>query len=495
MDYSKKTKPQPQRSYSEQRKPGNYRQTSSQKDQNETRSLSTEEIKRIRKKIENNSDRSEANLSTSQRRSKNQSAARRRQSVQNTRSHTSVNNVRTHSSISTNQSQNSRNAVNRSSDQQKRRAAQRKAAVKYASQQAKQNQFRGPAMAPPKKRRRPVSKGVKIAIVSCIVILLCGTAYCWHLITGNLNSDLSSASVREAYNISNEAAAMAKSQRIVNIAVFGIDGREDPEVIGDRSDAIMIASADFEHGAVKITSVMRDTFVWMEEEDDYDKINAAYSLGGAETAIKTINQNFDTAITDYVTINFECMITMVNAVGGVEVTIDDPDVLYWTNQYLGDVNLNCGTSSPIIEDLGTQTIDGSQALAYCRVRYAGNGDFDRTQRQREVFKQVILKALELNPLKQYALLQSVLPYVETSLSSDEITKYAANVMLMKGREFSQMQMPVSELCEVGYYGDVSYVFPNTLADNIKAWYQFVYEREYTPSNTAQNISDEISYLW
>lgn len=371
--------------------------------------------------------------------------------------------------------------------------ARRSAAVRQSQKNIPQ--FRGPAMAPPPKKRRPISNNLKVLIISLAVVLVCGTGYGWWLITGKLNKDLNDTAYRSIYHISDEAAAMAKDHRIVNIAVFGIDGRKDEDVIGDRSDAMMIVSADFEHGGIKISSIMRDHFSWITDEDYFDKINAAFSLGGAECAVKTINHNFDTALTDYVTINFDCMINMVNAVGGVEVTIEDEDVLNWTNQYIGDVNFNCGTTSPPLSQTGKQVLDGTQALAYCRVRYTGNGDFDRTMRQREVFKQVVLKALDLNPFKQYALLQKVLPYVKTSLSTNEIMKYAANVILMKGRTLSQMQLPASEFCEVGFYGDASCVFPNTLVDNVKTWYRFVYELDFLPSQRTQDLSEEISYMW
>ncbi|MEG0377357.1 MAG: LCP family protein [Eubacterium sp.] len=113
---------------------------------------------------------------------------------------------------------------------------------------------------------------------------------------------------------------MALKHRIVNIAIFGVDGREDVE--GDRSDSMMIASADFEHSKIKVTSLMRDSYVYINKETEYDKLNSAYAIGGPELALKTINQNFDTAITDYVTIDFTSMVEMVNAVGGVTINIE-----------------------------------------------------------------------------------------------------------------------------------------------------------------------------
>jgi anionic cell wall polymer biosynthesis LytR-Cps2A-Psr (LCP) family protein len=182
-------------------------------------------------------------------------------------------------------------------------------------------------------------------------------------------------------------------------------------------------------------------------------------------------------------------------VGGVTVNIESEDELYWLNQYLGDVNDKVGTNSPAVAGTGQQVLDGSQALAYCRIRYVGNGDFDRTQRQRTVFQQAITKAMDLNPLAQYALIQAVMPYVKTSLSSNEILKYAGNVMLMRSKSIQQNQIPDDNFVETGYLDDVSYVFPVTLVDNIKSLYTFIYGVDYTPSTTAQKISREIQSVW
>ena len=343
----------------------------------------------------------------------------------------------------------------------------------------------------PRKRRRKKPLWKKILKVLLILLLIAAAYTFYNVKLANLNRDLSGRA--SLYNISDNAAQMAGKHRIVNVAIFGVDGREDVE--GNRSDSIMIASADFEHGAVKVTSLMRDSYVYINDDYGYDKLNAAYSLGGPELALKTINQNFDTPITDYVTIDFTSMVEMVNAVGGVTIDITSEDELYWVNQYLMDVNDKVKTNSPNVPGTGPQLLDGSQALAYCRVRYVGNGDFDRTQRQRAVFEQVLSKALKLNPIAQYNLMMKVMPYVETSLSTTELIKYASNAMFMSGHEIKQMQMPTDGLVDTGTLDGISYVFPYTLSENIEAWYRFVYETDYTPSDTAQNISDEIESVW
>lgn len=303
----------------------------------------------------------------------------------------------------------------------------------------------------------------------------------------NVTSDLQGNLSR--YGISADAAAMAKQHKIANVAIFGIDGRDD--VQGDRTDTIMIASADYEHSKIKVTSLMRDTYVYVNEKYGHDKLNAAYAFGGPTMAVQTINQNFDTAITDYVTVDFTAMVSMVNAVGGISIEIKTEDELYWVNEYLNDVNAKVDTGSPQLEETGPQIVDGSQALAYCRVRYAGDGDFDRTLRQRAVFEQVLSKALDLNLADQYKLLMGTLPYVKTSLSTFEIIKYAGNLALMPRKDIEQTRFPSDEANALDNINGVSYVIPDTLVDNIKALYLFIFEEAYSPSSTASDISREI----
>ena len=343
---------------------------------------------------------------------------------------------------------------------------------------------------PVKKQKKPRHWTKRLARVLVVLLLVTGAAYAY-LRYAPLNTDLSKNV--SLYNISSNAAAMASSERIVNIAIFGVDGRSDVE--GDRSDSIMVASADFEHNKLKITSLMRDTYVYNESEDDFDKLNAAYAIGGADLALKVINENFDMPITDYVTIDFTALVEMVNAVGGVEITVTDEDELYWINQYLWDVNDKVGTSDPDLTSIGTQTLTGSQALAYSRIRYTGNGDYDRTQRQRNVLQQVVSKAKALNPIALINLVNQTMPYIETSLSNTEIMKYIVNIIMMGSSDIEQFRLPSDAYVTDGMLDGVSYVFPMTLTDNIEAWYQFVYEKSYTPSSRAQTISQEIQQAW
>ncbi|MGL4606148.1 MAG: LCP family protein [Eubacteriaceae bacterium] len=338
-----------------------------------------------------------------------------------------------------------------------------------------------------KKRRPKVFKTLLILLLILFVSSFAVNAF----FLKNVNQDLKGDYKR--YGISDSAATFAKKHSLVNIAIFGVDGRDDVE--GDRTDTIMVASADFDKGKIRVASLMRDSYVYVNKKYGFDKLNAAYAYGGSELALQTINQNFDMPITDYVVIDFTAVVTMVNAVGGISLDIKTDEELYWVNEYINDVNNVVNTNSPHLKNLGSQTVDGSQALAYCRVRYAGDGDFERTLRQRVVFEQVLSKGLNLSPMDQYKLLMDTLPYVKTSLTNLELIKYAINVGLMPSKEISQGRFPQDNYTALDIIDGVSYVIPNTLEDNIKALYWFVYDTAYTPSEKAKELSKEITNIY
>lgn len=270
----------------------------------------------------------------------------------------------------------------------------------------------------------------------------------------------------------------------INIAVFGVDGRSDIE--GDRTDTIMIVSMDFRNGNIKVTSVMRDLLVQIPETKDtyesLDKINAAYAYGGPELAVKTLNENFDLNIKDYVIVNFDAMVDTVDALGGVEVNVQNEDVLEWTNKYIDDVNDKVGKADPYLETTGVQTITGVQALAYARNRFSDD-DFYRTERQREVVGQIADKAFNIDMATGISLLSKVYPYIKTTLSISELTTYAKAFLESPDKQFLEFRLPTDTHVTTAMINSVSYVVPTSLADNVIALHAFIYGPVQTTTTT------------
>ncbi len=143
-----------------------------------------------------------------------------------------------------------------------------------------------------------------------------------------------------------------------------------------RSDSIIILSIDYVHNKLKLSSVMRDTYVYVEGHGN-TKINHAYAYGGPVLAIKTLNSNFDLNIKDFVAVDFEGFKKIIDILGGVEIEIKDYELP--TMETVG------------IYEAGIYNLNGEQALAYSRIRKQGSGDYERTDRQRRVLEALFRK--------------------------------------------------------------------------------------------------------
>lgn len=246
-------------------------------------------------------------------------------------------------------------------------------------------------------------------------------------------------------------------QKIINIALFGIDTRSKTSFKGN-SDSIMVLSINTETKAVKIVSIMRDSLVRIENNGkvSYNKINSAYgsASGGPELAIKTINNNFGLDISEYATVNFYGMAEIIDAVGGIDVEFTRQEVYTnHTDGFNGLVKRQCeklgiDPEPYYIRTEGKHHVNGIQAVAYSRIRkykniWGTNNDFGRTDRQRYVMEQLFEKALKLPKTKYVSLVKALIPYTETSLSYKEIMGLAFDILL-ESPTFQQARMPLSE---------------------------------------------------
>lgn len=225
---------------------------------------------------------------------------------------------------------------------------------------------------------------------------------------------------------------------IVNIALFGVDRRDETEAA--RSDVIMIATVDKRHNKIKLSSVMRDSYVPVEGYGK-TKINAAYFYGGPTLAIKTLNQVFGLDISDYVTVNFREMAAIVDAVGGVEIDISEAERKDANHNMIEQAAMD-GSKVDTIEKAGLQTLSGMQAVGYARIRYVGNADFERTQRQRNVMQAIFKKGKAVSPLQYPEMIRKMLPVVETSLDLSEIMDMAG--ILLRDVSMEDVRFPCNE---------------------------------------------------
>lgn len=280
------------------------------------------------------------------------------------------------------------------------------------------------------------------------------------------------------------AAGVKVDESITNIALFGLDTRE-----GDtqsHSDCMMIVSVDNTRGKIKLISLMRDSLVNIDDHGE-DKLNAAYFLGGPSLAIRTINENFGTDITEYIAVNFEQLVEIIDALGGVEINVETTEELLELNRVIRDYGIEQGKEFAGVEQTGLQTLDGVQALCYGRIRKGGTGDdWARVERQSIVLEAMFTKVQEMSASELIGLMQKLVPYVTTSLSPTEIAPLIVGAVKDGVPTLEHTRVPLDS--EWDYYGASSeYILYDldVAADHI---HEYIYNDVFPGESTSTDSS-------
>lgn len=271
-----------------------------------------------------------------------------------------------------------------------------------------------------------------------------------------------------------------------NIVIFGVDSRDNALEKSTHTDTIIIASINNKTKDVKLASVYRDTYVNIPEKG-YDKINAAYFKGGYSLALSTINTNFDLDVKEYVTVNFLAVVNVIDLLGGITLDIEEEELKY-LNGYVRSLNKINGTNVAGLKSAGTQTVNGTQATAYARIRYTKGGDFKRAERQRIVITKILEKAKTSDLATINAIIDEMFPQVYTNLSTGELLGLSKDVLSYN--IVDQTGFPFEK--DAHTYDKVSYVFPINLRDNVTKLHEFLFdETGYVPSATVQEFSSYV----
>ena len=228
-------------------------------------------------------------------------------------------------------------------------------------------------------------------------------------------------------------------EKVVNILLIGEEAMGQGGGDG-RSDSMMIASINTEQKKLKLVSLMRDCYVTIPGYRN-NKLNAAFSNGGGPLLSKTILQNFGIKIDGYVKVNFEGFVKLIDRLGGVEISLTETEA-----RYLNTTNYIKKKQYRNVK-VGMQTLNGYQALGYCRVRHreASNGehyDFGRTYRQRTVINAVFDKYKSMSVVDMVAILDELLPNVTTNISHTDLVSYATAALTMGVGELENMRVPI-----------------------------------------------------
>lgn len=332
-------------------------------------------------------------------------------------------------------------------------------------------------------------KGLKIflTIILILVILIMGVLVSgYNFVNGKLRKIQIENINKEEVGIDEEVSEELEGYR--NIALLGIDSRADDYSLGNRSDCIMIASLNKKSNEVKLISVYRDTYVYVEENGrkKLDKITHAYSYGGAQNTLKALNEALDLNITEYVTVNFDAVIAAVDALGGINIDIDKEELKY-INNYIDATSKSSGIKSSHITTAGTHKLDGVQAVAYSRIRYTSGGDYKRTERMRTVVTAMFNKAKTLGISQLNSFADTILPKIRTNISPSEVWKLVPSLASIKVSESLGWPYETKGITLDRWYG-----VPVTLESNvIKLHHEVFGQEDYQVSDSVKEMSDAI----
>lgn len=270
-----------------------------------------------------------------------------------------------------------------------------------------------------------------------------------------------------------EINSVEKNNNVSNILLIGSDSGDFNEI--GRSDSMMILTIDNKNKSLKLISLARDTLVNIPGHG-YEKLTHAYAYGKAELLLETIEKNFKIDIDDYIAVNFNSFIDLVDVIGGVEIDIHEKEISHLNDVIVNSFNLaeKEAEEPQFIRSDGKQLLNGYQALAYARIRQI-DSIYERDKRQRDVLKSIANKLVEL-PVSSYPkVIKEMLPYVDVNISIPKLIKLAVTSKDLYNYELKQMEFPLEEYRESGKLAkDNSFVVKWDKTENLKKLRDFIY---------------------
>lgn len=338
----------------------------------------------------------------------------------------------------------------------------------------------------PRSRKRPLLIVMCAALSVLLVVLIAAVAYMESLL-GLINktdpnmqgSTLSSSQIQDILNETDptdpdytgptmsgsdvtwgpDATNPETGENIINILLIGQDAREGETRA--RSDSMILCTINKSAKTLTMSSFMRDMYVQIPGYRD-NRINVSYALGGMTLLDECIEKNFGVQVDGNVEVNFSGFQKIIDLLGGVEIELTKAEADYLNRKGNWGVEDNAGTWSLTA---GVNKLNGSQALAYSRTRYVGNGDFGRTNRQRIVLNALMEKAKTMSVTQLNNLLKEILPLLTTDLSDSEILSYAAQLLpLLSELTVVTQQIPADGAYKMTMIDGMSVLLPDLEAN-------------------------------
>lgn len=230
-----------------------------------------------------------------------------------------------------------------------------------------------------------------------------------------------------------------------SVLILGLD-KEDGV---SRSDTIMVATVNPDEENVKLISIPRDTLITLPNGNP-EKINAMYAIGGVSQTIDMVEDYLDIPISFYATLDFEGLVALVDAVGGIQVNSERSFTVQDSEENMDAIQIN----------EGIQTLDGEHALGYARMRKQDpRGDWGRQERQREVIESLTTELISMNSLTNFnEILDAIQPNLETNIRGQQMWTIASN--------YGQAAGSIESLTLTG---EADYIYFPTYGQELYVW--------------------------
>ncbi len=325
------------------------------------------------------------------------------------------------------------------------------------------------------KKKKSRWKKILIGVIS-VILVLAGGLFCvaWYFL-GDMNIDTDFPKTDSELGV---VSKDGQDDSITNIALYGIDTRTHDDQ--GHADATMILSIDKKHNKLKLISILRDTQVEIEGYGKA-KITTSYWWGGAPLAIKTLNQNFDLNVRDYVRVNFDQLADLIDALGGVDIEV--------TQEELEEINFHMHGIDIYDKDLtqtGMVTLNGDQAVSYARIRNIGT-DMARANRQQEVLAAMLGKVDSMGVTDYPGLIKELSPLVTTSLDYGEMISLAS--ILVNNPELETYTIPGEEEDAWGGEDNGAWVWKYDLEAAGEHIHRIIYETDGDESSSSSQSAE------
>ena len=297
-----------------------------------------------------------------------------------------------------------------------------------------------------------------LSIVGIILIICAGGSIWAYNYMNNINTvNLRVDDEEKELNISSEIKEKSKEKNIENILILGVDKDENA------SDAIMVLSLDKGNNAIKLTSIMRDTYV--ELEGGADKINYAYNIGGVELSIAKVNEMFNLDINKYIKVDFDGITNIIDYLGGVNINITEAEREIANEKIIGD------GKTDLIDNFGDVLLTGEQALAYSRIRII-DSDFKRTERMRNVIFAMFSKLKDISVFDYPKVISDLSSNITTNLNTSEILDIGKFAVFVDSNKIKQFRVPIDGT--TSDFTDGVYHLNWDVEPNVEALHNFIY---------------------